>query len=186
MEKKKTKKTKKNTKVIGKTPAHYNEDVMKMIKIGVIVIACFAIIYFVTAFINGEFSNKEEEQEEVQIQNEEILMGETFEKSDSEYMIMYYDFTDNNYSNLYAMLVETYKAEEDALPMYIVDLSTNFSKKYMAKEGESSNKNPTSLSNLKISGATLIRIKDKKVINYIEGKDNIKNYIEELTKDDAE
>lgn len=186
MEKKKTKKTKKNTKVIGKTPAHYNEDVMKMIKIGVIVIACFAIIYFVTAFINGEFSNKEEEQEEVEIQNEEILMGETFEKSDSEYMIMYYDFTDNNYSNLYAMLVETYKAEEDALPMYTVDLSTNFSKKYMAGEGESSNKNPTSLSNLKISGATLIRIKDKKVINYIEGKDNIKNYIEELTKDDAE
>ena len=186
MEKKKTKKTKKNTKVIGKTPAHYNEDVMKMIKIGVIVIACFAIIYFVTAFINGEFSNKEEEQEEVQIQNEEILMGETFEKSDSEYMIMYYDFTDNNYSNLYAMLVETYKAEEDTLPMYTVDLSTNFSKKYMAKEGEPSNKNPTSLSNLKISGATLIRIKDKKVINYIEGKDNIKNYIEELTKDDAE
>lgn len=186
MEKKKTKKTKKNTKVIGKTPAHYNEDVMKMIKIGVIVIACFAIIYFVTAFINGEFSNKEEEQEEVEIQNEEILMGETFEKSDSEYMIMYYDFTDNNYSNLYAMLVETYKAEEDALPMYTVDLSTNFSKKYMVKEGESSNKNPTSLSNLKISGATLIRIKDKKVINYIEGKDNIKNYIEELTKDDAE
>lgn len=186
MEKKKTKKTKKNTKVIGKTPAHYNEDVMKMIKIGVIVIACFAIIYFVTAFINGEFSNKEEEKQEVQIQNEEILMGETFEKSDSEYMIMYYDFTDNNYSNLYAMLVETYKAEEDALPMYTVDLSTNFSKKYMTKEGESSNKNPTSLSNLKISGATLIRIKDKKVINYIEGKDNIKNYIEELTKDDAE
>ncbi len=187
MEKKKTKKAKKNKKVIGKTPAHYNEDVMKMIKIGVIVIACFAIIYFVTAFINGEFSNKNnDDEQEVEIQKEEILMGETFEKDDSEYMIMYYDFTDELYSNLYSMLVETYKAKENAIPMYKVDLSTNFSKKYMVKEGESSNKNPTSLSNLKINGATLIRINNKKVTKYIEGKDNIKNYIKELTKTDSE
>ena len=66
--------------------------------------------------------------------------------------------------------------------MYKVDLSTNFSKKYMTKEGEVSNTAPTSLANLKISGSTLIRIKDKQVVTYLEGKDNIKSYIEELVK----
>lgn len=175
-------KVKKSKKVISKTPAHYNEDVMKMIKIGVIVIVCFAVIYFVTAIINGEIFGKKDTSVDSEIQKVEILMGETFEKNDSEYVIVYYDFKDNNYSGLYDALVSNYNSSGKEVPMYKVDLSTNFSKKYMTKEGESSNNYPTSLSELKISGPTLIRIKDKQVIKYIEGKDNIKNYIEEIVK----
>lgn len=175
-------KVKKNKKVISKTPAHYNEDAMKMIKIGIIVIICFAVIYFVTAIINGEIFNKKNAKTDPEIQKVEILMGETFEKSDSEYIIVYYDFKDTNYSGLYDALVSNYNSAGKEVPMYKVDLSTNFSKKYMAQKGESANYYPTSLSNLKISGATLIRIKDKQVIKYIEGKDNIKNYIEEIVK----
>lgn len=182
MTKKETKKVKKNKKVIGSTPAHYNEDVVKMIKIGVIVILCFAIIYFATAIINGELFGKKEKTAAPEIQKVEILMGETFEKKDSEYMIMYYDFEDKLYSGLYSALLENYNSVNKDVPMYKVDLSTNFSKKYMAKEEESSNTTPTGISNLKIKGATIIRIKNKQVVKYIEGKDNIKTYIEEVTK----
>lgn len=182
MAKKESKKVKKNKKVVGSTPAHYNEDVVKMVKIGVIVLLCFALIYFVTAIINGEIFGKEEEAPEVEIQKVEILMGETFEKKDSEYMIIYYDFDDRIYSSLYSMLVENYNAYNQDIPMYKVDLSTNFSKKYVAGEEESSNTSPTALSNLKVKGATLIRIKDKKVVKYIEGKDNIKSYIDGITE----
>lgn len=180
MAKKETQKVKKNKKIIGSTPAHYNEDVVRMIKIGVTVIICFVILYFATELIN-KYKNKEEEVE-TEIQKVEILMGETFEKKDSEYMIVYYDFDDKIYSGLYSTLVESYNYLNVDVPMYKVDLSTNFSKKYMATEEENSNTNPTSLSNLKVKGATLIRIKDKKVVKYIEGKDNIKNYIDEEMK----
>lgn len=181
MAKKETKKVKKNKKVIGNTSANYNEDVVKIIKIVCAIAICFAMVYFATSIINGELFGKEETTE-VEIQKVEILMGETFEKEDSEYIITYYDFDDKIYSNLYTMLVEKYNSNSKAIPMYKVDLSTNFSKKYMASEEENSNTNPTELSNLKIKGATLIRIKDKKVVKYIEGKDDIKSYIDELIK----
>lgn len=173
-------KTKKNKKVIANTQAHYNEDVVKMVKIGVIVLICFAIIYVITAIVNGEWFKKEP-KEEVEIQNQEILMGETFLKNDNEYMILYYDFDDKIYAGLYNMLVDNYGYSGSDVPMYTVNLATNFSKQYMASSDEGSNKNPTSLDNLKIKGATLIRIKDKKVVKYLETKDEIKNYLDELT-----
>lgn len=180
MAKKEVKKVKKNKKVIGNTPAHYNEDVVRIVKIGVVVLVCFAIIFIATDLIN-KYRNKKVE-EEVEIQKVEILMGETFEKTDSEYIVVYYDFDDKINADLYSMLVELYTSAIRPVPMYKVDLSKSFGQKYIAKEDEQSNPNPTALSNLKVKGATLIRIKDKQVINYIEGKDNIKNYINELIK----
>ena len=180
MAKKETKKVKKNKKIVDRTPAHYNEDVVRIIKIGLVVLVCFAVFYIATELIN-KYKNREQEVE-VEIQNVEILMGETFEKKDSEYMIVYYDFTDKLYSDLYSMIVNNYNSNVLDVPMYKVDLSTNFSKNYVATEKESSNTTPTSLSNLKVKGATLIRIKDKQVITYLEGKDNIKNYVDGLVK----
>ncbi len=180
MAKKETKKVKKNKNVIGNTSS--NDDVTKIIKIICAIVIVFAIVYFATAIINGELFGKKETEEEVEIQKVEILMGETFEKKDSEYIIVYYDFEDKIYSNLYTMVVDNYNSSDKDIPMYKVDLSTNFSKKYMATEDENSNTNPTGLSNLKIKGATLIRIKDKKVVKYVEGKDNIKSYVDGLLK----
>lgn len=171
---------KKSKKVIGNVSN--SDEVTNVIKIISVIAILFAIIYFATAIINGEIFGDKEEKTEVEIQNVEILMGETFEKKDSEYIIVYYDFEDKIYSNLYTMLVDDYNSKDKKVPMYKVDLSTNFSKNYIAKEEESSNTNPTALSNLKIKGATLIRIKDKKVVKYVEGKDNIKLYFDELTK----
>ncbi len=178
MAKKDKLKTKKNKKLISSTKAHYNEDVVKLIKIGAIVLICFAIIYLITAIIKGEIFKKEKKQE-VEIQNQEILMGESFLKNDSEYMILYYDFDDPNYSNLYAMFVSNY-GSNSTLPLYTVNLATKFSQKYTAGENETANTNPTSLANLKVKGTTLIRFKDHKVTNYIEGKDAIKNYLGNL------
>jgi hypothetical protein len=180
MAKKEIKKVKKNKKVIGNTPAHYNEEVVRMAKIGIAVLVTFAIIYFATGLINKYRSSKDEV--ETEIQNVEILMGETFEKKDNDYIIVYYDFEDKIYADLYGMMVENYNSYGKEVPMYKVDLSTNFSKKYIATGEEASNTAPTALSNLKVKGATLIRIQDKTVVTYLEGKDAIKNYVDELVK----
>ena len=80
------------------------------------------------------------------------------------------------------MLIQNYNNKKKDVPIYKVDLASNLSKNYQAQGEEKSNTKPTSLSNLKIKGATLIRIKDKKVIKYVEGKDAIKVYFEDLTK----
>ncbi len=180
MTKKEKIKTKKNKKVISNTPAHYNEDVMRMVKIGVIIIICFSIIYLVTAILRGEIFKKDV-KEEVEIQNQKIMISESFVKNDDEYMVLYYDFTDRIYASYYDTLVGVYgNTIEDKI--YTVDLSTKLSENYIAKEEENSNKNPNNLSELRIKGATLIVFKDNKVTKYLEGKDEIKNYLEEMSK----
>lgn len=179
MTKKEARKVEKNRKLMNRTSN--DNDVSKIIKIISAVVACFALVYFGTEIISKNLNNKKDDVEP-EIQKVEILMGETFEKTDGEYVIVYYDFTDKTYANLYAMLVDNYNSKGKKIPMYKVDLSTNFSKKYTATEEEKSNTKPTSLSNLKVKGATLIRIKDKKVVKYVEGKDNIKSYIDEIIK----
>ena len=60
---------------------------------------------------------------------------------------------------------------------YTVDLSRKFNSAYIKTDEESVNKNPTKATDLKLTNPTLIKIKDKKVIDYIEGYDQIKNYM---------
>jgi len=179
MTKKQMRKLKKNTRVVGNTSS--NDEASKIIKIISVIAVCFAIVYFATSYITGKMSDSSEEKE-VEIQKEEILIGETFEKTDKEYMVVYYDYEDDFNADLYAMLIQNYNNKKNDVPIYKVDLASNLSKNYVVQDEEKSNTKPTSLSNLKIKGATVIRIKDKKVIKYVEGKDSIKSYFEELVK----
>ena len=158
-----------------------SDENSKIIKIISAIAVCFAIVYFATSYITGRMSDKEETGE-VEIQKEEILITETFEKTDKEYMVVYYDYEDDINAGLYTMLIQNYNNKKKDVPIYKVDLASNLSKNYLAQDEEKSNTKPTSLSNLKIKGATVIRIKDKKVIKYVEGKDSIKSYFAELTK----
>jgi len=179
MTRKEMRKQQKKNRVVNNTSS--SDEISKIIKIISAIAVCFAIIYFATSYITGRM-NGNEETGEVEIQKEEILIGETFEKTDKEYMVVYYNYKEDINADLYAMLIQNYNNKKKDIPIYKVDLSSNLSKDYLALENEKSNTKPTSLSNLKINGATVIRIKDKKVVKYVEGKDNIKTYFDGLTK----
>lgn len=176
MSKSKTKKS----NVIKRNKAYYNENLVKGVKIFGILILIFAIIYIGTAIATGEIKlNKDETKEEQTIiQDEEILAGSTFNINKNEYMVLYYDFTNNN-SGIYDMLYSNYTSSQKDLPkMYKVDLSKGFNKGYLS-DGKL-NQNPSNINELKVKDPTLIRIKDKKVVKFISSKDEIKKYINGL------
>lgn len=179
MTRKEMRKQQKKNRVVNNTSS--SDEISKIIKIIAAIVVCFAIVYFATSYITGRMSGKEETGE-VEIQKEEILISETFEKADKEYMVVYYDYEDDVNADLYAMLIQNYNNKKKDIPIYKVDLGTNLSNNYVAQAEEKSNTKPTALSNLKIKGATVIRIKDKKVVKYVEGKEQIKSYFEQLTK----
>ena len=54
-------------------------------------------------------------------------------------------------------------------------MSSAFNKKYKT-DGES-NKNPMNVSDFKINGITLIKVENKKIVEYIEGEEAVKNYL---------
>ena len=92
MTRKEMRKQQKKNRVVSNTSS--SDEISKIIKIISAIAVCFAIVYFATSYITGRMSDKEETGE-VEIQKEEILISETFEKSDKEYIVMYYDYEDD-------------------------------------------------------------------------------------------
>ena len=172
--KKKNTNSKKNTnKKIDKIETNMKNEIVKMIKIVVIVLIFLVAFYFLTVMIVD--NSKDEDIKETTIQYEEILAGSSFSVNDKEYLVIYYDKTDTEiYSSIYQSIM-TYKNKEDSLRVYTVDMSNQFNKKYISdNEG---NSNVTDVSDLSINGPTLIKITDGKVLEYIEGSEQILNYL---------
>ena len=108
----------------------------------------------------------------VSIQYSEIILGEVFSKSQKEYLVLCYDKEEeqDDYNSIVSDVMNG-----DKIKLYTVDLSHAFNKALLTED--KSNTHPTKASELKIKGATLIHIKDKKVVDYIEGKEAITSFV---------
>ena len=129
--------------------------------------------YLLTLYITNKNTDDDEEDtpKTVEISDEKILVGSILSKSDGEYLVLCYDF--NNESQDYDNLYTTAKATGKKI--YKLDLSNGLNKKYITDS--ESNKNPTKANEFLINGATLIKVNDHKVVDYIEGYDSINNYL---------
>lgn len=130
----------------------------------ILFLLCF---YILTVYITNKNTDDTKEKEKtVEISKDEIVIGRSLSMGKGEYYVLYYD---GYLSETYNEIVKNYKGE---LPIYKVDMSSPFNSKYSTTE--ESNKNPTKISEFKINGPTLMKISNKKVVDYIEGEDNIR------------
>ena len=147
-----------------------SEQISKVIKYLIIVVIIFVGVYFLTDYITNHSSNSNYKKQvgEATIQSDKILAGSTFNKSDDEYYVLFYDVTGNStYTDLYS----TYKEKEDHLPIYYVDIKEGLNSKFI---GEDVNEEPSDISELKVNGTTLIKISNKEVEEFITNEDEIK------------
>lgn len=155
-----------------------NDNVFKFITtiVGIILILVatyFIIGIFFTKEIDFKKEEETEEKTEATIDNDTITAGQIFNKSDESYYVLVYD-VDSKLTNL-ATFVSVYKSSENSLPIYVVDSGNSINSKFIVKKN--SNKNPSSYSDLKIKAPTLIKIENKKVTNYVEDEDKIKEIL---------
>ena len=139
-----------------------------------ILLVIFVASYFLMGiFYTGEidFSKKEEEKTEVNIDNNTIMLSQMFDQPKEEYYVLIYDTTDKE--SFISTWLPIYQDKEGALTVYKVDSSKKFNSDHLVKEG--SNKNATSISDLKVISPTLIKINNKSITEYIEGEDEIVN-----------
>ena len=175
--KKETKK--KNTKIMNKKEFYgkttYSEETKRVVKIAVTVVVILTLVYLLTALATGEIKLGSEKKEikEPTIQYEEIIAGEIMNRKEEEYYVMTFAFTDKNASK-YISLKDTYSKEEKSLPVYLVDLDSAFNKKIIAEEAEKFTEKPSKISDLKVNGATVLKIKNGKVVERVEGEEQIK------------
>ena len=158
-----------------------NDEIIRMIKVFAIVVLALVSFYFIFAIYNGEisFGSKEEEKSEVEIQNVKILAGSTFNRIDSEYYVLFYDFEGDYAANCLA-IYNLYNQKENNLKMYIVDLNDSFNKKYVVDSNSLVNVN--NIDELKVIDASLIKVKNGKAEFVISGNEEISNYLETLLK----
>ena len=133
-----------------------------------LIIGYLFIGIFVTKTI---FNDKEEEKQEVTINNEYILAGQIFDQKEDAYYVLVYNKQEKN------QFIDSWKGKysgnSDALPIYIVDISNAMNNAYIVEKD--SNTHPTGYDDLKIVSPTLMKIENKTVVEYIEGSENIEN-----------
>ena len=171
---KQLKKDKKKNKVVEDESNFFSRFVMTIAILLVVLIVSYLVIgIFITKSIS--FKKKEAETETVTIDNDTILAGQIFDQKEDSYYVLVYDKTDKK-----IILKEwkgLYKGKENSLKVYEVDSSNSMNNNFITEKD--SNKEPTGYSDLKIVSPTLIKVENKKVVEYIEGVDSIKNKFKE-------
>lgn len=146
-----------------KTTTSTELDYKRVIKIGVGVVLVLVIVYLVTAIASGEIKlNNKKVEEKTTIQYEEIFAGEAFNRNASEYYVLFCNSSDS-YASYYLNLIKSYRAQENSLPFYTVDIEKKMNNDYVTNE-------------LKIENPTILKIKDSKIVDTITGKDNVSNF----------
>ena len=144
---------------------------------GVIIFIC--LFYFLTIYItskNKDESNSDSTKESTEVFSySDIMVGRSFSVSDGEYLVIYYDKSDEDINSKCSSLVSAYGSKEDKLDIYTVDMSNGLNKKY---SGEEANTSPTNAGEIVINGPTLIKFNDGNVVDYVEGIDSITSYLE--------
>lgn len=164
---KKIQKNIKNNVVKKKEEYKEKNQIINLVKIIAIILITVTIITATATIIQKNY--KLDNEEETSITNE-ILAGQTFNRSEEEYYVAFYDFNSDESLESTISNIENTK-------IYKVDLSNAMNKQII---GETSNKKAESSDELKIKETTLIQIKNGKISNYIEGYENITNYLNEL------
>lgn len=172
MEKKNSKKIEKDIK----SEIEHNSLVREskqLLVITLIVLLFLGGFYLMTVVIlKDDTKEPESEEQGVEIQFDEILIGRSFSLTDDTYYVLYYEFDDDEISSDLSALVYSYRSSNKDISLYTVDMSNALNSSFL---DDKSNKDAENASELKISGPTLIKFVDGKISRYVEDMDDIEN-----------
>ena len=103
--------------------------------------------YLLTLYITNKNNPKKDDtdtKEKVTFSYDEILLGRSLSMQDDEYLVLFYDKSDEKQSEIYDQLYNDYKNKEEHLSIYYVDMSSGLNKRFSTTE--ESNKNPSDVS----------------------------------------
>ncbi len=170
------KKTNKEIKkeLIKDTSFDGNEDIRKFVIILIIMIAIVIGIYVVSKVVVDKRETKDNKKATVEIDYDVTIVGTILNRPYDEYYVLVYD-ENKEESKYYINLYNEYKKKEDTIKMYYCNLANKLNEKYKAEE---SNKNIKSVDDFKFKDITLLKIKNGKVVSYIEDTTKIESVLQ--------
>lgn len=167
----------KGNKKLNYSNTEFNIQFKNIIIVTVVVLVSLGLFYLLTIALLGKKPtvNTSSGNSSTEIQNQEILLGSSFDVSSDKYIVLYYDSTDEDNSSDIKSLVSSYRSKDESLSLYTVDLSDALNKPFVSSE--ESNQNASNASELKVKNPTLIVFEVGKINDYVEGFDSIKDYL---------
>lgn len=101
-----------------------------------------------------------------------VNVGTMFNRNYSEYYVMLYD-KDDSKAIVYSAIINKYMSKEKAEKIYFCNIGNELNKKYVAEDGKG-NKKAKTIDDLSVGKLTLVKIKNGKIVKYLEDVDTIK------------
>ena len=166
--------TKRNRQRIKERNSDEEIEIIGFIKVILVVIVCIAGIYlFTRIFVTKDLLNKDKKEDEVaeeaKINYDFMNLGMMFNRPYTEYYALLYDADASN-AGYYTSVGSNYAGSEKSIKIYFVDLNSPFNQAYVSEE---TNPAAKTASELKVKFPTLIKIKNGKIVKYLEDKDKI-------------
>ena len=154
-------------------------DVKKFIIIVLVIALVVGVIYFFTEkFKKNPTDTQENETVAGQINYDKVVIGTLLNRPEGNYYVLIYSSEDDN-AMKYSTMVSKYtqKSTEDAMiRLYYCDLANTLNKAYYNVNGDNkSNPKAKTIKELDLGDLTLIRVKDGKIVEYIEDYTTIQN-----------
>ena len=135
-------------------------------------LGCF---YGLTLYITNKNNPKTDDKDTSETFNyNNIVIGRSFDMKDEDYLVLYYDGTDEDISSTYSSLMSGYKGGDGHYPIYYVNMGDGINK---FKASDTSNSGATNIDELAIAGPTLIHFSNGAIIEYVEGEEAITSYL---------
>lgn len=157
-----------------------DENEIKSFIILVIIISILiGAIYGVTELLKKK-DNNEETKTVGKINYDRISIGTLLNRPESEYYVMIYNTNDSN-AIVYSTLLTQYmskSSEKDYIKIYYCDLENKINSNYYNVNNDNkSNPDAKKISELDLGDITLIKVKNGKIIKYVEDYNKIESIL---------
>ena len=151
---------------------YQTEEQKELLKFGIVLLIVVGLILgvFLLSKVLIKHEAKDLEYQAGKVSTTTAIVGTMFNQKEEDYYVLAYDFN-SDLAVSYRNAVDNYSTVNNKLKVYFLDLSNAFNNKYYVKEN--SNPKATSIKDLKMKDGTLIRIKNHKISEYIEGYEEI-------------
>ena len=140
-----------------------------------IIMAVLVSFYFITKYVLEHKKDNTPVVESV-IDREKIMFGQIFSRSDDEYYVIAYNESGKS-KDIYNKYIEKYNSKDNHVKFYEINLEDEFNKKFISEKSNI----VSNINELKVSGDTLFKIKDKTIEEYKEGTSDISSYLKEIS-----
>ena len=169
-------KSKKGNKNVNRAMSDsFDQDVWNKIIIATCVLVFFLAFYLLAFLITSKNKTTDETKKtETSFNYSNIVIGRSFDINDEDYVVLYYDSSDEDISSKYSSLMSTYKGKDSHFPIYFVDMSNGINK---SKASDTSNRSASNIDELSINGPTLIHFSNGSIVEYFEGEAEITSFL---------